>query len=361
MKRKTFRVILAAFLFFLFPASLVCAQQPDNNRVRIATWNIRMLSDGSRDPSEVTKIVNLIDEYDLVAIQEARDTRVLDRMKAKLPGWTYIASQKVGRGQKEIYAFFWRTSRVSRIGRPWTLMDRQDLFIREPFAATFRAGKFDFTLCTVHVLFGKSKSQRRKELVLMDEYVAAIQSANESEQDILLVGDFNFPPDDIGWQLAGWTPLFKAPMKTTIGDKSLYDNIWIDPEHTSEFTGEKGVNRFDQALYGNDLKKASLEVSDHRPVWAVFSTQEDDDVNEYGELSRAHVKVEAQENAGAAVPENKPASEQGKGGIAVYATPSGKKYHLKTCRYAKENASALTVAAARKKGLEPCKVCGPPK
>ncbi len=35
--------------------------------------------------------------------------------------------------------------------------------------------------------------------------------------------------------------------------------------------------KFDEQLFGNDDKKASLMVSDHRPLWAEFDISEDDD------------------------------------------------------------------------------------
>jgi hypothetical protein len=43
---------------------------------------------------------------------------------------------------------------------------------------------------------------------------------------------------------------------------------------------------------------------------------------------------------------------------AVYATASGKKYHRKECRFAK-NATPMTREEAQAKSLTPCKVCKP--
>ena len=38
-----------------------------------------------------------------------------------------------------------------------------------------------------------------------------------------------------------------------------------------------GIIKFDEVLFGNDDKKASLMISDHRPLWAEFDTRVDDD------------------------------------------------------------------------------------
>ena len=259
--------------------------------IKLASWNVRVLTDNSRDDGEVRRIADIIRNFDIVAIQEARDTRVLDRIKAQLPGYDYVASQPVGRGQREIYAFFWRTSSVRHIGRAHTVDDPQDVFIREPYAGTFSAGEFDFTLCTIHLLFGDSQADRRRELVYMDEVVRSVQSANGDEQDVILLGDFNFPPDDRGWQLNGWTAVFQPPTKTTVGDVSLYDNIWFHPSNTgAEYTGTHGVIRFDVDDYPGDVRRARREVSDHRPVWVIFRTTSDDDADNYGNLDRSEVR-----------------------------------------------------------------------
>lgn len=43
----------------------------------------------------------------------------------------------------------------------------------------------------------------------------------------------------------------------------------------------------------------------------------------------------------------------------VYATESGRKYHLGNCRYARNAKRRLTPSTARQQGLTPCKVCKP--
>ena len=50
-----------------------------------------------------------------------------------------------------------------------------DGFIREPAAADFQAGTFDFTLITVHSIFWGYKAERRAEAELLDKVYAAVQ------------------------------------------------------------------------------------------------------------------------------------------------------------------------------------------
>lgn len=245
--------------------------------VSIATWNVRYLSDGSRDAAELRQIARVIDRYDLVAIQEARDTEVLERLEDILTGYDYIAYHVVGRGQRELYAYFYRSRVFEVLGEPYVFADPADKFIREPYVAHFRSGDFDFTIITIHLLYGDSVGDRREELVLLDEVIAAVDSANGPEADILLTGDFNFPADDQGWELEGYEAIVAPSTPTTITETSSYDNIWIDPQVTAEFVGLLEVYAFDEARFGNDDEAASLAVSDHRPVAALFRNDLGDD------------------------------------------------------------------------------------
>lgn len=45
---------------------------------------------------------------------------------------------------------------------------------------------------------------------------------------------------------------------------------------------------------------------------------------------------------------------------SVYKTPSGKKYHLATCRMVKNVSKQITLQEATKLGLGPCSICKPP-
>ncbi|MFD2892615.1 DUF5763 domain-containing protein [Flavobacterium chuncheonense] len=48
-------------------------------------------------------------------------------------------------------------------------------------------------------------------------------------------------------------------------------------------------------------------------------------------------------------------------GQIVFKTPSGAKYHLATCRMVNNVSKELDLNDAVEKGLEPCKICNPPK
>ena len=251
--------------------------------ITIASWNVRIYSTGSRDDAELELICDRLEQFDLVAVQELRDQEVIDRTLAMLHGrgqaFDALVSEGVGRGVLERYGFLWRPERVELIDAGGFYPDPQDLLIREPYWATFRAGSFDFTLISTHNVWGDRVADRRAEAALMDDVYAYVQAVDPDEQDVMLVGDYNLPPDDTGFEeLRGvLTPLFDADQHTVISDNEIYDNIWLDLAFVTEWTGETGIDRFDETAFGDDDSAASLAVSDHRPIWARFRTDSDDD------------------------------------------------------------------------------------
>ncbi len=276
MLKKLSRVVVL-FILLIFPIQLLA------DTISIATFNIRIFSNNSRDDSELYQICNLLKEFDFIAIQEVRDTEILDRTVSMLKNqfnldYKYLASPKVGRGVKEIYAFLYRTDKVKYLDESYTVSDEKDLFIREPFFAKFKAGNFDFYVISIHTIWCDSITERRAEALLLDDIFLSVQNM-DAENDVLLMGDFNLGPDD-----KGFLELLEIPdimyvngkIPTSIKDR-LYDNIWFQSNYTKVFTGKYGVMKFDEQLFGNDDKKASLMVSDHRPLWAEFDVSVDDD------------------------------------------------------------------------------------
>jgi len=258
-------------------------QPPIGDTVAVATFNIRIFSDGSRDDDELRQICEVLKRYDFIAIQEIRDYTILDRTLLMLEkeyglDYAYVASPEVGRSVKEIYAFLFLENKVEYLDVGVVVPDPDDDFIREPFFALFRIGEFDFYVITIHSIYGDSVADRRYEAQLLDDAYRAVQNLDD-ENDVLLMGDFNLGPLDVGFEdLRGLPNMIyvNGAIPTSIADK-LYDNIWFQSNHTQEYTAEFGVFKFDEELYGNDDSVASLAVSDHRPLWAIFDIRADDD------------------------------------------------------------------------------------
>ena len=206
MKKKFCKVTLVLFLCGV--GSIACAET-----ITIATLNIRIFSTNSRDDCELRQICNILKEFDLVAVQEVRDTEVLERTVGILESeyglaYRYMASPAVGTERsKEIYAFLYRADKVTALKSLGVYHDPQDDFIRGPFTALIQAGNFD--------------------------YYASVQS-RDSENDVLLVGDFNLGQDDESFMSLKAMPnmiYVNEQLPTTIRER-LYDNIWFQANFT---------------------------------------------------------------------------------------------------------------------------------
>ncbi len=247
--------MIVLFILLIFPLQLFA------DTISIATFNIRIFSNNSRDDSELYQICNLLKEFDFIAIQEVRDTKILDRTVSLLKNqfnlkYKYLASSKIGRKVKEIYAFLYRTDKVEYLEESYVVSDEKDLFIREPFFAKFKAGNFDFYVISIHIIWGDNITERRAEALLLDDVYLSVQNI-DAENDILLMGDFNLGPDDKGFlELLEISDMIvvNGKIPTSIKDK-LYDNIWFQSNYTKEFTGKYGIIKFDEQIFGNMIKR----------------------------------------------------------------------------------------------------------
>ena len=263
----------------------------EQSGLKLAAWNIRIMSNKSRTDAELKAIARTLADYDFIAIVELRDEIVLQRTQRILlqmgKAYQYQLSPAVGRGVKERYAFLYKSNLVSVVTPGKLYPDAEDgidNFSRDPYWATFRAGEFDFSVIAVHVIWGDRVGPRKAEVKDLASVYRYVQEANGIEDDVLLVGDFNRNPTDTEsyhpiMTIPSMTRLFDFPQKSHISDSSLYDNIFFQKNHVTEYLGRSGIDRFDETDFGNDDKAANLAVSDHRPVWAVFSTEIDDDGN----------------------------------------------------------------------------------
>lgn len=339
------------------------------SELKLAAWNIRIFSDNSRNDTELHKIAQTLIDYDFIAISELRDEKVLKRVQKILSEsgaeYGYLISDPVGREgspHRERYAFLYYKGLVSVVkdGELYPdAADGQDDFVRDPYWATFRAGKFDFSVIAVHVVWGDSVAGRRAEVMELAEVYQYVQEANGAEDDVLLVGDFNREPDDLIaysnlMALPSMTHLFRLPQKSHIVDSSLYDNIFFQTDYVTEYLGSAGIDKFDETDFGNDDKAANLAVSDHRPVWAVFRIDGLGTLTE--PLTGPQVGVQDVISSVQELPTADETSQEG----TVYVTKTGKKYHRGNCSSLRQSKIPISLAEAKRR-YSPCSRCNPPR
>ena len=303
----------------------------------LATWNIREFGDNRLEES-CYYIAEIIDHFDMVVLQEV-NSKALQGLKSVMSilgdNWTYIMSDGVegSAGGNEAMAFVFNTNKVQFTGLcgeivlPFekliqtTRKKKKDgvkvdettsvQFARTPYMASFRAGWFDFNLCTVHIYYGDDSSDEKTDdgsiKRRLDE-IKAITSALLKKQDedgnsYIILGDFNIP-DTQGEYFNALVQSQKFKKKTSrffipeelrnyptdMKQESHYDQIafCVNLEDNMTIFDEKeqkaGAFNFTKSVYGEDewaeylpyykaayedSKKNKTEAS-HYSLWRTF-------------------------------------------------------------------------------------------
>jgi endonuclease/exonuclease/phosphatase family metal-dependent hydrolase len=181
----------------------------------IATWNIREFDSGKggrRTDEAIYYLAEVIDQFDLVAVQEVReDLDALRRLMDALgKHWDFICTDTTlgRRGNGERMAFLYDTRKVKFTGLAGELVIPGEFkalqFARTPFITSWQAGWAKFALCTVHIYYGQAKAedpQRVKEIQLLADLLGKRTRAHLVDrgglkvkvkgENLVLLGDFN--------------------------------------------------------------------------------------------------------------------------------------------------------------------------
>lgn len=293
----------------------------------LATWNIREFGRnkmfGPRLDESIQYIAEIINHFDLVAIQEVKENLGDLRKLIRVLGdwWEYIVTDVVagGAGNTERIAFLYDTRKVrfDHVAGEVTLPEEKGKYwqlARTPFLCTFRTGWRRFALCSVHIYYGESKPLDKRRLKEIEKLSAFLAEKNERRQkddngepeSIILLGDFNiFDTNDKTFQALENND-FTVPIvgKTNLGEDKYFDQIaFHDPRNLLwpkvrdvpiKNVPRTGVFRFLQCVFRDqDLKSydpemfqtcgakyknnknkeafykkwRTFQISDHCPLW----------------------------------------------------------------------------------------------
>ena len=239
----------------------------NNKNLRIGTWNLKRLGNGSKRYDLVAKVIE--ENMDIVSLQEVMSPQGLQKLLEQLPGWSAVLSSKVGRnGYFEYYAVATRTEKITFVSNS-VVRDEFDYWAREPMVTCMKASKVDFCMITTHIVYGDSVLERDDEIsrlsLILDKLVA-----ETSEKDFIVVGDFNRETSakvfnkftNLGFQIAD------NKEKTTLGQldySNSYDHIILNL--SSEFWSYP-AKRIDitNVVCRRNFKWCATNVSDHAPV-----------------------------------------------------------------------------------------------
>ncbi|HKH49128.1 MAG TPA: endonuclease/exonuclease/phosphatase family protein [Thermoanaerobaculia bacterium] len=283
-----------------------------SSKLLLATWNIREFESGkygARQREALYYIAEIIDHFDIVAVQEVRDDlssleKVMDILGS---WWEYLLTDVTeGRqGNLERMAFIYDTRKVRFGGLageivvpPVDKSTPSGQFARTPFIVGFRTGWFKFTICTTHIYYGESVAddpQRVREIQQLAKHLADTAAKEQAwAKNMIVLGDFNiFGVEDETFK-ALTKPGFQIhPQLLGIGsnlDQSKhFDQIaFIAPDmkdrleecNAGVFNYYKYVYRDAEAeQYGPDVPTTktgkpgkfrdwrTYQMSDHLPMW----------------------------------------------------------------------------------------------
>lgn len=243
---------------------------------RVGTWNTMRLGNG--DQKSYPALAAIAANVDVLAVQEVMNDEGIQYLKLALEQrthekWSSLCSSPVGsRNYKEQYCFLSRDSAVQYEDGAVSFLDRQHVFMREPYSARFKSlsdGE-TFALATVHIIYGKSASDRTPELKELGNYWEWLEQVYPGEP-IMLMGDFNMPPSDPAFESlrARAIPMVThgaSTLSNTSGRfANLYDNVFANQSARSMMSGVGIVNY--PAMLKVSHEDGRRAVSDHAPVF----------------------------------------------------------------------------------------------
>src|SRR5829696_188310 len=268
----------------------------------LATWNIREFDSptyGDRKDEPLYYIAEIIDHFDLVAIQEVRDNlKALERLMDLLGSWwKYVLTDVTegAPGNRERMAFLYDSRKVrfgglaGEVVIPPLQEDGKTLkpakqLARTPFITGFEIDWFRCTICTTHILYGEDDPEdpeRLEEIRVLARFLADRTKEEFAwAKNMILLGDFNI--SDTSDQTmraildAGFTIPEALQAHPSQAPKARhYDQIaFIAPELENRLElSEAGIfnyyqyvyRREDEALYVEDMGEAYLRKADGTP------------------------------------------------------------------------------------------------
>lgn len=277
-------------------------------------------------------IAEIINRFDLVALQEVRDDMEDFQLVVQILGrwWKYLVTDVAAgsQGNRERVAFLYDERKLKFDGLagevvlpPGRKQEPAFQLARTPFIVGFCSGWFRFTICSTHLYYGESRAddpQRLREMDLLAGTLAGeVKKPTAWAKNMILLGDFNiFSTEDQQYKVLTQKHGFTVPRtmigkRTNAGQNHPYDQIaFIAPslggrlEHSQSgiFPIFDHVFRDeDEALYaalmgsGYDMdskgrvrnaagkrgyyrdKWRTFQMSDHNPLWVELESDFSDD------------------------------------------------------------------------------------
>jgi deoxyribonuclease-1-like protein len=232
---------------------------PSGNTISIASWNLQAFGEKkASDDALMKSYVDKMDRYDIVIIQEIRDSSgtAFKKLCNLMAGYKCMNSSRAGSTtSKEQYGIIYKNAELLGITDFNSLENNQKQFNRPPFMTTFQVGNWTFHLTTIHT----DPDNVANEVQALETIF--FLSKNSISDDII-IGDMNAdcsyyhtPPANF----KDWNWAIPDSEDTTVATTDCaYDRI---------ITNEGATKHFLNYSINRDISK---EQSDHYLVSAIF-------------------------------------------------------------------------------------------
>lgn len=267
-------------LLLIFLILVSCTREPiyttatQTNQLSIISFNIQVLGRTKiSNPQIASIIIDIIDDYDLIAIQELRDNTdfTLVELKRLMPEhYKIIAGPREGRSSSKEQAVYIYDDRVLDFISEYNYEDLSDIFERSPYIGIFETDdkKLSFQIVNVHISPGSAKSELTYLAILSSQLIT------KHQKEVVIVGDFNadgsyFPEQDLLTLFSDeiYNIVIGNELNTTVAvSNNTYDRIITSDKLPIKII-QSGVLYFENYLTPNITTK---QISDHYPVYMVF-------------------------------------------------------------------------------------------
>lgn len=224
----------------------------NSSTIKIANWNLQIFGKSKASNPELMKFyVSTIDDYDIVFIQEIRDSEgeSFTSLCSMLPDYDCKISSRAGRSSsKEQYGVIYKEGINIKKFEDYN-PDSQDRWERPPIEVTFEINGYELTAYNIHI----KPDDVRAELTFLEEIVS-------TEGNRMVLGDLNadcsyYDPskkefDDWKWIIGD------EEDTTSSATDCAYDRIILNSDAYQEYVS-----------YGVFREGITKEVSDHYLVW----------------------------------------------------------------------------------------------
>lgn len=250
------------------------------NTIRIGSFHLHHFGSNAADPNSVKIIAQIVRRFDIIALQGIAPggrAAVIDLAREAGGYDVLLGSPAVVQHQDEQFAYLYKRETIvaDRGDGLYTLGDENNLLRREPLIGWFRARKapedqaFTFSLVNINT----DERNLLPELNVLDNAMFAIQNDGRLEDDVILLGNFRSPHNQLGQlgRVSGIVKTIVNPRQDPNGI-SRGNNIVFRSLATDEYAAR--ADAYDYRRILNLSSEMASQISDYLPVYAEFSVYE---------------------------------------------------------------------------------------